>query len=302
MANRIPVFLNAKAGATGERAWERIETLSTELSREPAVDRVELLSPDALSAAVQRAVAEGQDRVIVGGGDGTLSTAAAILAGTNTALGVLPLGTLNHFARDARIPVDDWREAAAIALADDVRAVDLGEVNGRTFLNTCSLGGYVNALRRRERLRRRASHGKTRAMFWGTVAVLKRVPRLYVTLSSAERDLKLRASFVLVSNNPYQDDVIVSARRTRLDGGKLCVYTSRAHRYRDIFRILLEMWRVGIHQSTQLESWQTAQLEIATTDQTLHLALDGEVVLMRLPLRLRCRVGALRVAVPPRTG
>lgn len=301
MAARIRAFLNEKAGSADQREARRVETLIETLSREPAVEQVETLDPGALEAALKQAVASGVERVIVGGGDGTLNTAAGILADTETTLGILPMGTLNHFARDAGIP-SDLEEAAAIALTGQPRFVDLGEANGRIFLNTCSMGGYVTALRRRERLRRRASHGKARAMFWGTLAALRRVPRIHATLTSPERTLTLRASFVLVSNNPYTDDGLTSGRRTRLDGGTLGVYTSRAHRYRDLFRTLVELWRSGVKGATQLECWETAQLEVSTSDHALHIAMDGEVVRLRMPLGLRCRARALCIAAPPAAG
>src|SRR5436190_15927019 len=81
-----------------------------------------------------RAIAERGDKLlVVGGGDGTISAAASVLAGTETLLGILPLGTLNHFARDLGIPAK-LEEAAALIATRSERRVDLAEMNERTFI------------------------------------------------------------------------------------------------------------------------------------------------------------------------
>src|SRR5206468_13014314 len=83
--------------------------------------------------AVQRALARGVEMIVAGGGDGTVSAVASQLVGTSTALGVLPLGTLNHFAKDLGMPLDRDEALAAIARGT-LRQVDVGEVNGRVFI------------------------------------------------------------------------------------------------------------------------------------------------------------------------
>ena len=100
-----------------------------------------------------RAIAErGDPLLIVGGGDGTISAAAGALAGTGTALGILPLGTLNHFARDLGIPLDLDEAALTIARGKE-RRVDVAEMNGRTFINNSAVGLYPLMVIDRERSR-----------------------------------------------------------------------------------------------------------------------------------------------------
>ena len=82
------------------------------------------------------------DAVVVGGGDGSIRTVASVLAETSVPLGVLPLGTLNHFVKDLGIPLP-LEEAAATIAAGHLRVVDLAEVNGRVFVNNVSLGLYA---------------------------------------------------------------------------------------------------------------------------------------------------------------
>src|SRR5438132_11799820 len=98
-------------------------------------------SADIYEALKEAAAAPGLDAVVAGGGDGTLSCAAGHLAGTGRAFGILPLGTLNHLARDAGIPAD-IEEAARVIAAGHVREIDVAEVNGRVFVNNSSVGLY----------------------------------------------------------------------------------------------------------------------------------------------------------------
>ncbi|MFJ4167891.1 lipid kinase [Paenarthrobacter sp. NPDC089714] len=101
-----------------------------------------------LGAALERVIAEQHDLVVVGGGDGTVSFAAGLLAGTEIALGVLPLGTANDLARTLEIP-SGLAEACAVVAEGKVVDIDLGRANGKPFLNVASVGlsvGVTEAL------------------------------------------------------------------------------------------------------------------------------------------------------------
>src|SRR6185503_11143696 len=92
-------------------------------------------------ATTKRVIAAGAEVVVAAGGDGTVSAVASCVKGSGATMGVLPMGTLNHFARDLGIPPK--LEDAIAVLARGLRvAVDLGEVNGRVFVNNASLGVY----------------------------------------------------------------------------------------------------------------------------------------------------------------
>jgi diacylglycerol kinase family enzyme len=110
------------------------------------------VEPHELGTALERLVERGVPRVAVAGGDGSLRTAAGVLAGSGTALAPIPAGTLNHFARRYGI---DSLDAAARALAHGrLERVPVGVANGQVFLNTATIGLYADVVRRRERLRR----------------------------------------------------------------------------------------------------------------------------------------------------
>ena len=161
--------------------------------------------------------------IVAGGGDGTLNAVASALTGTDVAFGILPLGTLNHFAKDLGIPLDLDEAIAIIAQGHSIR-VDTGEINGRIFLNNSSLGLYPETVRRRERQQRQLGRGKWLAFFWAAVAALRRYPFLDLTIYVDQQAHQRRTPFVFIGNNRYLMEGFNIGVRERLDGGTLSLY------------------------------------------------------------------------------
>ncbi len=132
----VTLLINGRS-RTGEAQFELAVAALRGVGLEPT-PRLVLGVPHA-EDLLQREVELGAALVVVGGGDGTLSQAAGMLAGTETALGILPLGSGNTFARSVGVP-RELAEAARVIAAGSVRAVDVGVVNGRVFLNSVALG------------------------------------------------------------------------------------------------------------------------------------------------------------------
>lgn len=133
-----------------------------------------------LADAVRTAASSNAEVVVVGGGNGSISTAAGVLAGGTKPLGVLPLGTLNHFAKDLGIPLtlDDAVETIA---RGHVRQVDVSEVNGRVFVNNSSIGLYPRAVAVRDQHRAQHSWSKWPAMVYGSFTVVREFRLLRVS-------------------------------------------------------------------------------------------------------------------------
>lgn len=252
-----------------------------------------------LAETVTAAAAERPDALIVGGGDGTVSCAAAILAGTRLPLGVLPLGTLNHFAKDLGLPTD-WKEAAAALGRARPRELDVTEVNGRVFVNNCSIGSYAEAVRKRDRLRRERGSGKMWAMLLATWAVVRELRRLRVRLEVDGDVVALRTPLVVVANNRYSGHILDQRLRDRLDEGKLWIYTTRADRPLALLQLA---WRALRRKLDEVEGLREvagskAVLTVLATRPT-PVAVDGELVDLTPPLTFRVRPRALTVLVPP---
>jgi diacylglycerol kinase family enzyme len=298
-ARRVAVLLNAGAGSLAPGGSLGVAArLETGFAMEGIAASVALVPAGGVAGAAREAAARGVFAVVVGGGDGTLGAAAEALAGGTTPLAALPLGTLNHFARDLGMPRE--LDAAVRAIARGrVRAVDVGEIGGRVFLNNASVGLYPEMVGEREERRRLDGHGKWRAMAHALVAVLRRFPLLTVRLEAAGAPLLLRTPFVFVGNNPYDFSLLSLGRRERLDGGTLGLYVARRATRFALLRLALLALVGRLEQDRDFEARQVASLELATPRPRLRVALDGELAWLTPPLACRTRPAALRVLAPP---
>jgi diacylglycerol kinase family enzyme len=166
----IPAFINPLAGNAAD-ARDALNAVGGFEIREVA--------PTTLADGVREAIAQGATRVLVAGGDGSIGSAANVIAGTATELAILPCGTLNHLAKDLSLPLD-LEEAARVALHGCPIPVDAAVVNDRLFLNTSSVGAYVTFVRARERLEHRL--GYHLASLVAAARLLFRMPTFRVTL------------------------------------------------------------------------------------------------------------------------
>lgn len=290
----LALLLNPGSGsANGESAPEPIVRLFRERGRDARV--VPIGEGGDIHAAARAAVAEGCSVLVAGGGDGTVSAAAGALVGSGVPLGVLPLGTLNHFAKDLGIP-QELPEAVDVVVRGRVRAVDVGEVNGRTFLNNSSLGVYPRIVELRSQHGGRGP-GKWIAAFWATLAVLRRRPFLTVRIRTAEDEVVRRTPFVFVGNNEYRMSGLRPASRDSLDGGVLALYVMDASRRTSLLRLGWDVLRRGPERVRELDLLRVTEAAVETGRSHLKVALDGEVTVLESPLRYRSRPGALRVIV-----
>jgi diacylglycerol kinase family enzyme len=292
---RIPVIFNGAAGSVAHDDCaplvEALRAAGVDAYRVPVTRGADLKRVAADIARQQPAA------VVAGGGDGTISAVASALVGTDVALGVLPLGTLNHFAKDAGIPLDPAEAARTIA-SGNIQRVDIGEVNGRAFLNNSSLGLYPHIVRQREEQQRRLGRGKWTAFAWATWVTLRHKPFLNVRLSMDEEERRCTASFVFVGNNEYLMEGFNIGMRERLDGGRLSLYLTRRRSHWGLVMLGLRALVGRLHQAEDFEATTAQSIAIETRRRHVHVALDGEVMVMETPLNYRIRPRALRVLVP----
>jgi YegS/Rv2252/BmrU family lipid kinase len=261
---------------------------------------VEVQLVDGGTCAVRcKAAAERNDPLlIVGGGDGTISAAAAALAGTETRLGVLPLGTLNHFARDLGIPAD-LDEAARLIAAGSERRVDLGEMNDRIFVNNSAVGLYPLMVIDRDLQRRRLGRSKGLAMMVASLRILTRFNHRRLTLTvNEERTARVDTPLLFVGNNDYRIDIGGVGTRESLEDGQLSVFVmrkkTRAGFIAASIRALFN--RARPDDMVRIEGVQ--RLRVTSSRTQLAVSLDGEVVRSEMPLDYRIRPRALRVIAP----
>jgi diacylglycerol kinase family enzyme len=287
------MILNPTAGrgsGAGTGALELLRSHGWELELSEASDG------PAITAAARRALEKGAQIVIAGGGDGTVNAVAAVVAGTNALLGVLPLGTANHFARDLRIPLDPYA-AAKILLQGHVTRVDVGEVNGCRFINNSSLGLYPSIVRYRES-REKTGWSRLVAFGAGCVVALRRYRFLRLQMEVDGQTYKRRSPFLFVGNNRYEVEGLRLGRRHRLDEGKLSLYLSDRTGRLGLIRIAMSALLKRLRLSHDFVILPAQVVIVQAHRKRIQVALDGEVVKLHPPLRYCIHPGLLRVICP----
>ena len=296
---RIVVLLNSGAGTLRGLDPVRVGDEVAHTFRERGHEvRAEVHAGSEIVPAIARICREEQvDAVVVGGGDGTISAAAAAAAEHHIALGLLPLGTMNLFARSLGTPPALRFAAEAVADGHPLR-VDMGVVNGRPFVHHVTLGLHPRIIRFRERLSYSSRGGKILAGVQAWWAVLRKPPRLNASVTVDGQTAERRATAILISNNtlgeghlPYADD---------LRGGKLGLYVTESARWHDLIELAARMSLGEFSHNPLLEAWQAHSIEIALGRESVRASVDGEIVKLQPPLRFSVRKGGLTVLQPRR--
>jgi YegS/Rv2252/BmrU family lipid kinase len=295
---RVFVIINAHSGCGNDAALaQRVRGLFTTAGVEAEVHLAH--GGNAIAAIIADAITRRVDAVIAAGGDGTVSAVAGALAGGQIALGVLPLGTLNHFARDLGLPMDLEAAVRQIAAGLTMR-VDVGEVNGRVFVNNSSLGLYPDIVHDREQQQRRFGRSKWLALFWATIAALRKYPFMDVCIFlQGERHLR-RTPFVFIGNNEYQMEGLALGERRRLNGGHLSLYAAQRPGRLRLIQLALRALTGRLKSARDFDLMRATAIVVESHHHHLRVAIDGEIMIMKPPLHYRIRPSDLNVlCVPP---
>jgi len=290
------VLLKKGAGAVG--ADPRIDEKVGEAIERAGIDaKVKIVRGRDFDARCRAVVDRGDPLLIVGGGDGTVSGAASAVVGSETLLGILPLGTLNHFARDLGISTDLDEAAKLIATASE-RRVDVAEMNGRIFINNSAIGLYPLMIVDRDLQRKRLGRSKRLAMLVASIRTLVRFDHRRLTLTVNDQQGQIDTPLLFVGNNDYRLDLGAPGRRMSLDEGELCVLVmrkkTRAALIAASVRALLDRSR----PDDMVRIGHVERLRVDSSRSHLAVSLDGEVVRSSPPLDYRIRKQALRVVAP----
>jgi len=234
--------------------------------------------------------------IVAAGGDGTVNSVAAAVIDSGKILGVLPLGTLNHFAKDLGIP-SDLQQAAQTIIAGHTIEIDAAEVNNRIFLNNSSLGLYPMIVREREK-RQRLGFRKWPAFIWATFQALRRNPFVEVRLRVNGEVLDRTTPFVFVGNNEYAMDLLNIGVRNRLDRGELSIYITHGTSRLKLIGLALRAVVGRLRNDKDFLALRSDEVTIQTARKRVRVAFDGEIEVMEAPLHYRVRSRALRVIVP----
>lgn len=290
------VLLNRGGGAAARD--DRIEaSVEQALAQAGIAAEIESVAGSEIAGLARAAAGRGDPLLIVGGGDGSVSAAAGELAGAGTALGILPLGTLNHFARDLGIPLD-LGEAAALMAGGSARRVDIAEMNGRTFINNSAIGLYPLMVVDRDLQRRRRGRGKRLAMAVASLRTLARFDHQRLTLTVNDLAARVDTPLLFVGNNDYRLELPGAGRRERLDRGEVCVLLLRKKTRAGFVAAILRALAGRARTDDLVRLGGVERLRVGSNRHRLTVSLDGEVHRVEPPLDYRIRKGALRVIAP----
>jgi len=292
---RLWFILNGKSGSCDPvKVSEAIERIVADHGAEAHIHHLQ--QDNDIAALVRTALRNGATAVVGGGGDGTISAIASELVGSNVPLGILPLGTLNHFAKTLNLPVT-LEEAITNVITGETRDVDVGHVNGSVFLNNSGIGLYPRIVLDREASQKQG-RAKWFALIQATLRKLKNYTLIQVALKPDGGQQVVRATpFLFVGNNKYETSGLEIGSRTSLDAGRLWVALApEAGRLKLL--ALAARALTGRLKERHLEVFEAADLEVTTRRKRLEVAMDGEVKVLKSPLRYRSLPKTLRVIVP----
>jgi diacylglycerol kinase family enzyme len=282
------VFLNARCGNV-DAAREALETAGLAL---------EEIQPAHLGEQIKAAIDNGAKRVVIAGGDGTIATAAGLVAKSKVELAILPGGTLNHFAKDHGIPTDLGKAAILAGKGGEVVGADIGYVNDKVFLNTSSIGAYVTFVRDREGLEKKFGYKIASALAF--TRMLSELRTFGVTLETEGTKKTYRASMVFIGVG--ERELKMPTLGSRVKNGKrgLHVMIVRGRKPARLFAVALSAIAKGTKETAELPEFDNFIVDRCTIDlnrNSTTIGLDGELKTFQTPLDYRIDRDALRLVV-----
>lgn len=295
---KIGAVINNSSGILSpEEAKDRLESIKQNLKNRVAEGCFSVVEGSEVEKEVKRLLSMEIDLLIIGGGDGTISTGARHVADTDIPLLALALGTKNNFVRDAGIPQDP---KSAILLLDHLRTqkIDVGEVNGHIFINNATVGLYPDLVREREEKTDKHGWSKWRAKIAAVLIVLRRLPLLRMTVESKDFRIKLFTPFLFVGNNEYENITTSEGNRPSLDKGKLWLCMAQSPRFWSLLKMAWQLSFNSLKETENLDMHLLTSVQVKPRKHNVTVAVDGENIKMKTPLHFKIRNRTMRIIVP----
>ena len=298
----VVVLTNTDLASLSGRHRNALDLLADSFGRTPHSVSIRKTGRHQFNERAAQAVKSGAGAVVAVGGDGTISSVAAALVDRQTPLGVIPLGTFNHFARDIGISLSPDQAVKTIA-AGAIRRIDVGEVNSHTFVNNASIGAYPAMVVDRERQQVRFGRSKWRAMLRSAWRVIRRFPLMEVRLNRQSNAPWCTTPCIFVGNNRYRFDLLAPGSRAALDHGRLSIYVMRTTSRVAVVRLGLKAALGKLADDDNLIACESEEFWVeCRRHRRVAVGMDGEVHRLTTPLHFRIRTKALQVIVPSQHG
>lgn len=315
---RLHAVINADAGAFSALDPHTVaQEIETGFDANVHDVTVSVVPASELMDAFRRVDDGDYDGLLVAGGDGTVAAAAGCLVNSSTALGIIPMGTMNLLAQDLGL-TGGWQKSIIQLNRSKPGSIDVATVNDRIFLNSAVLGVFPRIATLREKFRGRESLGNWAMLAQSTITGIKSFRRTRLTLTAAPvtvqepgdegRQAPDRGSHYVrrptkivnlaISNNLLSQQIGMGITRDRLDEGKLGVYfsTKKSVFAHFLLGAKLALWNWSDDEN--LEFFETGKLEVESKQKTLLVSIDGEVARLKTPLTFNISPRKLNVLVP----
>jgi len=290
----VHVILNPAAGFSQDDNVQAVRASFARYSQVQCTMHV-VRDPATVSRFVSEAMENRADIIVAGGGDGTVSAVVNLIAAKNIVLGVLPLGSLNHLAKDLNIPLD-VDAAVDVICAGKTVAIDLGEVNGRFFVNNVSIGAYPKALYFRDKWR--PYLGKWLAMALAFLAMVLKFSWFPIRLECDGTTKRVLVPLLLAGNNAYATTWPDLGARPVLNSGMLWVLVLKKVGVPRRIWIMLLTILGKLEHLDEAETLETREFVVRSYRRIIAAGVDGERIKLSTPLVFKSHHEAIRVRVP----
>ncbi len=293
MMTRLAIVYNPKSGSNkvGKR---QISSLFSGLK--VTIDYFSITKDlDALDRKLKK---DKYAALVAVGGDGTVNACANYAAKHNVTLGVLPAGTLNHFAKDAGIP-QDLQAAARVIVAGKTKKIDYAAVEDRVFVNNASIGIYPTIVIKRQKLQSKI--GKWPAAIIVIIMSLFSHTSKHLTVETPHGSFNYKTSLLFVGNNSYQFDKIGFTNRSRLTSGQLFLYVINDNHPLALILSAVQAFFGKKRQQTDLLLHTKGLIVVHSKKKNLNVTVDGEVLSLKTPLTFCIHPGSINLRVPGKT-
>ncbi len=291
-------FFNRDGGTFRTTDMEAYERRAEAVFREAGhdFDAIVFSGKEIVPAMERAARRDDIDGIVAGGGDGTISAAASIAWKNGVALGVVPAGTMNLFARSLRVPLDIWEALETLAFGE-VDHVDIASANGRPFVHQFSAGLHARMVRYRNSYTYRSRLGKMRASARAAFGVVLNPPEFEVDFEAAGVRERRRVSAVSVSNNPFGENALLYA--DSLTSGELGFYTAKPLKPLGVARLAIDLLRGKVRENADVMIMHPAEvnLHFPRLRAKANCVIDGELLPLERDVALKLHPGELKVLV-----
>jgi diacylglycerol kinase family enzyme len=259
-------------------------------------DAIVFSGKEIIPAMERAALRDDIDGIVAGGGDGTISAAASIAWRNGLALGVVPAGTMNLFARSLKVPLDIWQALDVLAFGE-IDSVDIASANGRPFVHQFSAGLHARMVRYRNAYTYRSRLGKMRASTQAALGVVFNPPEFEVEFHAAGLTERRRVSAISVSNNPFGENALLYADNLR--SGELGFYTAKPLKPLGVARLAIDMLRGKVRENADVMVMHPAEvhLHFPKLHSKANCVMDGELLPLKRDVSIKLHPGELKVLV-----